>query len=150
VSRKGRFRTAASDPASAEAGRRSRLEGAALGHEDGERAAPYVALKYFQSEWQCFSEWSRDELRAFSAFNHKLRQVTWPLLYASGGRQKTGLGYTPHDLGALPRPAFADGISEDVAWFELRVTQKARVHGFRAGAAFFLVFLDRNHDAFPA
>ena len=88
-----------------ETGRRSRLEGAALGHDDGERATP------------C---------------------------------RKTGLGYTPHDLGALPRPAFADGISEDVAWFGLRVTQKARVHGFRAGAAFFLVFLDRNHDAFPA
>lgn len=150
MSRKGRFRHAASVHPEPGGGRRSRLEGAALGHDHGERAAPYVALKYLQTEWQCFSEWSRDELRAFSAFNRKLAQVTWPLLYATGGRQKTGLGYTPHDLGALPRPAFADAISEDVAWFELRVTQKARVHGFRAGAAFFLVFLDRNHDAFPA
>lgn len=45
--------------------------------------------------------------------------------------------------------AFADVLSEDIGWCEMRVTQKARVHGFRAGQGFFLVFLDRGHDIFP-
>jgi hypothetical protein len=49
----------------------------------------------------------------------------------------------------IPDAHFADTISEDVSWCELRVTQKARVVGFRAEHAFFLVFLDRNHELFP-
>lgn len=130
--------------------RRSRLEEAALGHENGSGAVPYVALKYYQPEFQCFSAWAPDELRAFSDLNRKLRQLTWQLVYQSGGRSsgKTGLGYTPYDRGVLPPPPFLASISEDISWFELRVTQRARVHGFRAGAAFFLVYLDRGHEVF--
>ena len=41
-------------------------------------------------------------------------------------------------------------ISEDINFFELRVNQnKLRVHGFQSQSAFFLVVLDRNHEAFP-
>jgi hypothetical protein len=149
VSRKERLRRATAGGAES-APRRSRLEEAALGHENGSGAVPYVALKYYQPEFQCFSEWAADELRAFSDFNRKLRHLTWQLVYQSGGRSgtKTGLGYTPYDSGVLPPPPFLATISEDISWFELRVTQRARVHGFRAGAAFFLVYLDRAHEVF--
>lgn len=112
----------------------------------------YVVLKYFQAAYQCFSEWTRDELRAFSDFNRKVSSLTWPQTYSSGGKggSKGGLGYTAHDGSALPPLTFASGLSEDISWCEMRVTQKARVHGFRAGQGFFLVFLDRNHEVFPA
>lgn len=128
--------------------RPSTLARAALGKEGDPGASAFVALKYFRPEVQCFSEWAPDELRAFSDFNRKVSLQTWQQIVASGGKgpNKAGLGYTPHGGGQLPRVDFADALSEDLTWIELRVSQKARVHGFRAGHAFFLVFLDRNHE----
>lgn len=41
-------------------------------------------------------------------------------------------------------------LSEDIGFFELRISQKIRVHGFQAQTAFFLVLLDRGHRVFPA
>lgn len=121
-----------------------------MGREGDAHAAAYVALKYYQHAHECFSAWSPDEPRAFSEFNRKLATQTWPQVYRSAGGDKSGLGYTPHGSGGrLPRPEFLRELSEDISFFELRVTQKARVHGFRAGAAFFLVFLDRSHRLFP-
>jgi hypothetical protein len=128
--------------------RQSALSRAALGKEGDSQARAFVALKYFQHRHQCFSEWTKDELRAFSDFNRKVSAQTWQQIMASGGKgeRKAGLGYTPHDGSGLPAVDFADTLSEDIGWVELRVTQEARVHGFRAGHAFFLVFLDRGHD----
>jgi len=128
-----------------------RLEDTTLGGDGGTDAIPYVALKYYEPAFQCFSEWTPDELRAFSDFNRKLRNLTWPLIYRSGGRPgtKTGLGYTALGSSPLRRP-LSKPISDDISWFELRVTQRARVHGFRAGPAFCLVYLDRAHELFPS
>jgi hypothetical protein len=41
-------------------------------------------------------------------------------------------------------------VSEDIPFYELHVHSKARVHGFFVESVFFLVWLDRNHRAFPA
>jgi hypothetical protein len=111
----------------------------------------YVVLRYFHAAHQCFSEWTRDELRAFSEFNRKVSSLSWQQIYSSGGKGggKSGLGYTAHDGAALPPMPFVRSLSEDIGWCEMRVTQKARVHGFRAGQGFFLVLLDRNHEVFP-
>lgn len=68
---------------------------------------------------------------------------------AAGAGTSRALGYPPHDGRALPAAPFLAHLSADISWCEMRVTQKARVHGFRAGNAFFLVFLDRNHEIFP-
>lgn len=126
--------------------RRSRLETAALGQDGDSRAAAFVALKYYRPEYQCFSEWTADELRAFSGFCRKLAQMTWQQIVETGGRFRSGLGCTPVERGRLPNTEFLHAISEDISWMEMRVTQVARVFGFRAGHAFFLVFLDRTHD----
>ena len=129
--------------------RRSRLAAIALGREGDSGAMAYVALKYYRPEHQCLSEWTGEELRAFSEFCSKVSRRTWTQIYASGGHSgsRTGLGYEPVPRVSLPDTAFlADVLSEDITWFELRVTQKARVFGFRAEHAFFLVFLDKNHQ----
>jgi hypothetical protein len=148
VSRKRRLRHSSREAESSV----SRLEETVLGNERGADAVPYVALRYFHPEFQCFSEWARDELRAFSELNRKLRQMTWRLVYESGGRvgEKTGLGYTLWPRAVLPPPPELAAISDDITWFELRVTKRARVHGFRGGAAFFLVYLDRLHEVFAS
>ena len=149
--RKSRFHRATRSK-TAPAVHEPRLVETALGPEKGPFAIPYVALRFYQPDFQCFSEWAADELRAFSDFNRKLRQMTWQLVYQSGGRvgEKTGLGYTTWPRAVLPPPAELAAISDDITWFELRVTKRARVHGFRAGAAFFLVYLDRLHEVFAS
>jgi hypothetical protein len=108
----------------------------------------YVVLKYYDSEHECFSSWQRDELTEFSGFINKLRQQTWNNV-ASGIRPK------PCDPklaknGARDRlKRVHDLLSKDIQFIEMRVTRRARVHGFRMKNAFFLVLLDRDHQTFP-
>lgn len=111
----------------------------------------YVVLKYFQPSAECFSDWTPNELKAFSSFVEKVNGRTWSMIYSGGGlsgnKLGNGLGYKPHkDQNNLPADrARIQAISEDITFFELRVSDEARVHGFRVHSAFFLVWLDRNH-----
>lgn len=107
---------------------------------------PYVALKYFESDWQCFSEWEKQELKEFSNFISVLGGHTWEQVYGTGSRiPKHGLAYTKYKIdevksGAIKNKlkAVAEKISEDINFFELRVNQnKLRVHGFQSHAVFF-------------
>lgn len=122
-----------------------------LASSDDER--PHVNLKYYYHEHQCFSDWSSNELKAFSSFCRKLSQMRWAEIYMTGGSvgHKTGLGYTRHkDLGVLPENPELSRLSPDLTWFELRIDGESRVHGFRVRSAFFLVFLDRAHEIYPS
>lgn len=119
---------------------------------------PYVALKYFCSDWQCFSAWQPVELREFSSFLEKLSNMTWQQVYDTSGKSsKRGLAYTPYEINDVRSPGIKqklkdikEKLSEDKTFFELRVNQnKLRVHGFQSQSAFFLVALDREHEAFP-
>lgn len=117
--------------------------------KDETSACAHVNLKYYSPDFQCFSDWTAEELKAFSQFCTKLRKMRWHEIYRTGGSlgSKTGLGYTPHkDIKKLPAHPELESLSEDLTWFELRVSEKVRVHGFRAVEAFFLVFLDREHS----
>lgn len=122
-----------------------------LVEDNADRERAYVALKYYQSAYECFSDWSREELKAFSAFCDKVNERTWEQIKQSGGARggKTGLGFTPHrDRGTLPNNGLRSVISPEVEFSEMRVTQKARVHGFRMKSAFFLVWLDKDHRVY--
>lgn len=119
---------------------------------------PYVVLKYFKSDWQCFSDWESWQLKQFSGFLKSLAGHTWQQVYRTGSKiPKHGLGYTRYDVDDVKSSAIrnklqsvADLISEDISFFELRVNQsKLRVHGFQSHSAFFLVVLDKDHEAFP-
>ena len=127
--------------------------------KDGKRDSaadkhPYVVLKYFQKDWQCFSEWGKEELKKFSNFLSTLAGHTWTSVYKSGGKNKTGLGYTQYHVdemkaGGSHIKKVLEHISDDINLFELRISEKMRVHGFQCGAAFFLILLDREHAVFP-
>ncbi len=118
--------------------------------KDGNDSPAYVYFKYYDHKHQCLSEWSKDELVLFSAFVEKLRNTTWNDIYKSGSSQnKTSFGYTIcKQTTKLPNQDIVNALSEDTTFFELRVSQKARVHGFRAKTAFCLVWLDRNHEIY--
>jgi hypothetical protein len=122
-----------------------------LGFEnDGNNTPAYVYLKYFDSAYQCFSDWTKDELRSFTSFIEKLRKTTWTEIYkSSSGQNKAGLGYTIcKNTKLLPNQSIVNSLSEDITFFELRISQVARVHGFRAKTAFCLIWLDRNHQIY--
>ncbi|WP_148044035.1 hypothetical protein [Massilia aurea] len=117
---------------------------------------PFIALKYFRSSYECFSQWEKDELKAFSDFLTSMHQRTWQQVLTSSGKgpNKAGFAYTPYDEsgardGARSHlKAVRQQIGEDITFFELRLNSKMRVHGFRAKAIFFLVLLDREHRVF--
>lgn len=108
----------------------------------------YVVLKYYDPGHECFSAWTKDELAEFSSFIGKLRGQTW-------GNVANGLRPKPCDPklaknGAKDRLERVHGLlSKDIQFIELRVSKRARVHGFRLKSAFFLVLLDREHQTFP-
>lgn len=127
-------------------------------HSTVNKLSPYVALKYFKSDWQCFSEWDSQELKAFSTFISSFQSYTWEQVYRTGSKiPKHGLAYTKYVIGDIKSTAIRkkleaveSEISEDINFFELRVNQnKLRVHGFQSQSVFFLVVLDKNHEAFP-
>lgn len=90
-------------------------------------------------------------MKLFSSFVNKLRQTTWNQIYRSGGQlgHKSGFGYTPcKDRKKLPKYPELDAVSEDITFFELRVDDTMRVHGFRILDAFYLVWLDHTHKMY--
>lgn len=121
-------------------------------HERKDLERPYVNLKYYRPDHQCLSDWTKAKLQAFSGFCRQLTQMSWTQIYATGGKpgNKVGLGYTVHtNPDVLPQNPELATFSPDLTWFELRVDGESRVHGFRVKDAFFLVYLDQNHDVYP-
>lgn len=121
-------------------------------NDDGNNDTAFVNLKYYRHEHQCLSTWSPDELKAFSSFCRKVTQTSWTNIYKTAGApgDKAGLGYTLHkNAKVLPENPDLEKFSPDLTWFELRVSGEARVHGFRCKSAFFLVYLDRQHQIYP-
>ncbi len=121
----------------------------------GSNEKAYVVLKYYQSKNQCFSTWDRPLLKNFSKFINTISSKTWSEIYLSAGKgrknKKTGLGYTPHNnsVNRIRKkcPNLASQLDDDIleSFFELRLGEQPRVHGFRQGQAFFLVILDKDH-----
>ena len=108
----------------------------------------YIVLKYYQPSYQCFSKWNSDELKSFTDLIKRMRQIGWSELVGRGA-----LGYKKHTyLEKLPQEdikCLKSILSPDITFSEIRVTQKARIHGFRAGTGFYLVWLDKDHEIFP-
>ena len=115
--------------------------------EKGNHAMVFLSLRFIQHEYQCFSEWSKIEMKSFWAFLEKLSTLTWQQIYDQSGKSnKTGLGYTTIDKYQYPLSEFKEQLSEDITLFELRVDDKKRIHGFRHEAVFYACWLDKNHD----
>ncbi|MCF0072107.1 hypothetical protein LZD49_16625 [Dyadobacter sp. CY261] len=116
-------------------------EGKIFGVAANRNEHPYVNLKYFDSAHECLSEWEKDELKLLSDFINKITNSNWGDIQKSCTKHK--------DRNALPISKKIDQISPDITFLELRVSIKARVHGFRSANAFFLCWLDRNHQIYP-
>lgn len=119
--------------------------GLAYDGESSDNRQAYIALKYFDKNFECFSEWSSDELSCFSNFVDKINKLTWKEIKCHSGLRLKDID----NAQCLPNNDIKEKLSKDITFCELRVNQKARVVGFRRNSIFFLCWLDRNHRICP-
>jgi len=113
----------------------------------GDAANIFVSLRYVQHSWQCFSEWSKIEMTEFWGFLRKIHEYTWAMLFSQSGKGgKTGMGYTQVAIEKYPQSSFRDNLDPNITLFELRISEKSRVHCFRHESVCYICWLDRNHD----
>lgn len=114
---------------------------------EGNSAKVFLSLRFIQNNYQCFSEWDKMDMNCFWNFNRDIHAYTWQqVLNTSGKDNKTGLAYTEIPKNKYPNPEFKNTLSDDVTLFELRLSKKIRVHGFRHKSIFYLCWLDKNHN----
>ena len=115
--------------------------------ENGNDKLVFISFDYFQEDFECFSNWTKDEMKQFWKFYKMLTKFTWQQVLASGRKtQKSGLAYTKIKYDQLP----SNQLSEDETYFELRVNQNTlRVFGFRSKSIFFICWIDRSHKVCP-
>ena len=119
--------------------------GLAYNGESSDNMQAYIALKYFDKNFECFSEWSCDDLACFSNFIDKMNRLTWKEIKSHPGLQLKSID----NAQGLPNNDIMAKLSKDISFCELRINQKARVVGFRRNSIFFLCWLDRNHRICP-
>ncbi len=107
-----------------------------------------ISLKYYQKKPECWSDWDSKDLKGFTKIIELLRQQSGPQLRGKGAAgSPVCKSHNGHPKGTgFNRPT---DVSDDIQFYEFYVTSKARMHGFFVDPVFFLVWLDRNHKAFP-
>jgi hypothetical protein len=114
--------------------------------QDGNHANVFASIRFVQHGFECFSQWAGDEMTLFWDFIRIIHQTTWADLYRSAGKgiNKVGLGYTVINTSNYPE-AFTKELDPGITLFELRVSQRARVHCFRDSSICYICFLDKDH-----
>lgn len=111
--------------------------------ENGNEKKVFISFTYIQENFECFSDWTKDEMKQFWKFYKMVSNFTWQQVIETGRKnKKSGLAYTKIKYNQLPK----NNLSEDETYFELRVNQnKLRVFGFRNKSIFYICWLDREH-----
>ena len=105
-----------------------------------------VNLRFFDGKPECFSKWPPKDLKEFTKLIIKLARIENIAQLQSDG----GIRYKLHK-GKLKKARFnipPNLNDKDISLCELRVNEKARIHGFIFEQEFFLLWLDRNHKLF--
>lgn len=113
--------------------------GLATDGENSDEKNAYIALKYYDKSYEDLSEWQREELKELSNKIDLINKLTW-----SQVKRNSSLRYKDVS-NANKLPVSKNLLSEDITYCEMRITDKARIFGFRSNSIFFLCWLDRNH-----
>lgn len=99
----------------------NKIMGLAEYGESAENEKGYIALKYFDKNFECFSEWTADELACFSNFIDKINRLEWKEI-----RRHSGLCFKSIDnANGIPNNDIKEKLSKDITFCEFRITQKA-------------------------
>lgn len=93
----------------------------------------------------CISDCTNEEKVAFANKIHRLSQCTWMQLKQS---DRHGLGYEIINRNSI-RASIPRHITEDVNIIAFRFCDKAPMVGYREGAIFHIIWLDRNFSIYP-
>lgn len=105
-----------------------------------------VSVTFLQRKFECFSQWGKPEMKSFWRFLDKLVRSNWlDLIKTAGKSGKSGFGLTKIRKDLYPAGGYIYGVDADQAFYELRVDERRRIHGFQKGNIFHICYLDRNH-----
>jgi hypothetical protein len=104
-----------------------------------EKAPPVFSLRYLEGEY-CLTKCEKDDQVAFALKLHRLSKLTWNEIHSQGRHQ---FGYEKISRNAIkaPIPKF---ITEDVNFIAFRFSGIKAMVGYRDGAIFYVIWLDRN------
>lgn len=80
----------------------------------------------------------KDELKAFISFAKLFEKLPW----------RTIKTYSSLKYETIPELKNPDNIDKDITLCSTRVTQKFRIIGYRQEEYFYIVWFDRNHQAY--
>ncbi len=117
-------------------------------YTDSNKTNVFLSLRLLQDSFQCFSDWTKQEMSIFWDFNRKIHNISWELLMQQAGKGQSKVGYapTPINRDLYPVASFIDQLDPNIQLLELRLNDKIRVHGFRDRPIFYICYLDRNHE----
>ncbi|MEG4825378.1 hypothetical protein QUB07_06730 [Microcoleus sp. F8-C5] len=88
---------------------------------------------------------TKDEKAAFADTLYKLSQLTWSQINASS---RHGSGYEKIARSSIRSP-IPSHLKDDVNFIAFRFCGKAPMVGYRDGAVFYVIWLDRNYTLYP-
>lgn len=115
--------------------------------KQGNESNVLVSIFLVQYEFQCFSNFSKPEMKSFWSYIKKVHSVTWQQLTLQAGN--TGFGFKAMPSDIYPSERFKLTLDPDVTFYEMRINQKMRIHGFRENYIFHVCWLDKDHKIFP-
>lgn len=107
--------------------------------ESPETQPPLFSLRYLSGDY-CLSQCERDEKAAFADALHTFSKMTWAQIKQAG---RHGLGQEKIARSAI-QTGIPRHISEDVHFIALRFQGKKPMVGYRVGAVFYVLWIDRN------
>ncbi|HLO83890.1 MAG TPA: hypothetical protein VK203_02590 [Nostocaceae cyanobacterium] len=104
-----------------------------------EQQPPIFSLRYLDGEY-CLTKCEKDDQAVFALKIHRLSKLTWSQI-KSQDRHKLGYEKIARDAIKAPIPKF---ITEDVTFIAFRFSGMKPMVGYRDGAIFYVIWLDRN------
>lgn len=102
---------------------------------------PVFSFKYTDpNKWQ-LSEWTSLEIDDLFKFFKLMESLSWKQV-----KMHSGLRYK--NIDGYPNINNSE-VSEDVSICELRICKVKRIHGFRSGNVFCVIWFDRDHSVCP-
>lgn len=103
-----------------------------------------VSIRFLQYDYQCFSEWTKSQMKSYWKFQDKVFKCTWNLLKSHDGLKMKEISRKNY-----PGSTFLNRLSPEISIVELRVSKRMRVHGFRKDSVLYVCWLDKDHQICP-
>lgn len=104
-----------------------------------EQEPPFFSLRYINKDYS-ISKCTKDEKSALIDTLYQLSQLTWSQIQAS---PRHGLGYEKIEQSAI-KSSIPSHITADVNLIAFRFCGMAPMVGYRDGAIFYIIWLDRD------